>query len=159
MRTIPEECVQFAARASRVESLLIFITKNRETRIFLYTWMQNEAKIANSRTTAQNTLPVRNSSFACICKEKYGSINKAAMGNSLTARARTTLTLALDRGFRAALTFVVRNSPFGSLVSKYTIVAPRRVENYVFFTNACKTLVYAPFADSKNGIFLHQCAK
>ena len=28
-----------------------------------------------------------------------------------------------------------------------------------FFTHACKTLVCAPFTDSENGLFSHQCAK
>ena len=31
--------------------------------------------------------------------------------------------------------------------------------NSFFFTHACKTLVCAPFTDSKNGLFSHQCAK
>ena len=29
----------------------------------------------------------------------------------------------------------------------------------LFFTHACKTLVCAPFTDSENGLFSHQCAK
>ena len=31
--------------------------------------------------------------------------------------------------------------------------------NLFFFTHACKTLVCAPFTDSENGLFPHQCTK
>ena len=33
------------------------------------------------------------------------------------------------------------------------------IKNMFFFTHTCKTLVCAPFTDSENGLFSHQCAK
>ena len=32
-------------------------------------------------------------------------------------------------------------------------------KNLFFLTHACKTLVCAPFTDSENGLFSHQCEK
>ena len=43
--------------------------------------------------------------------------------------------------------------------TKYYRTGLRFNEIYFFFTHACKTLVCAPFTDSENGLFSHQCAK
>ena len=74
---------------------------------------------------------------------------KIAAQGSMNALAHYRGEEATHRLTRNAVVFYSRHHAIFSELQR----------NILFFTHACKTLVHAPFTDSENGLFSHQCAK